>query len=94
MPSVAVGACWTKDWETKPKEGPWAGWRLVGVMPTEPLNGKPQKVHEVWYEKSSGKMYHKFWDTRRIDMYDLSVYDLEQCKVIDGKVYEEWKRVL
>ena len=93
MPSVAVGACWTKNWETKPKKGPWAGWRLVGVMPTEPLNGKPQKVHEVWYEKSSGKMYHKFWGTRRV-MSDQSVHDLEHCKVIEGKVYEEWKRVL
>ena len=93
MPSVAVGACWTKHWETMCKEGEWAGWRLVGVMPTEPLDGKPQKVHEVWYEKSSGKMYHKFWDTRRI-MYDHSVHDLEHFKVIDGKAYEEWKRVL
>ena len=50
MPSVAVGKCWTKNWETQPKEGPWAGWKLVGVMPTEPLDGKPQKVHEVWHE--------------------------------------------
>ena len=63
------------------------------MMPTEPLDGKPQKVHEVWYEKSSGKMYHKFWNTRRI-MDDHSVHDLEHFKVIDGKVYEEWKRVL